>query len=475
MTSGPTPWTLGHAWEAVRKYWLLILGLAVVGAGAGFAVSSSATPQFQSTASLYFALDQGTSGADLNQGSTYTQNQMLSFARLASSSRVLDPVIEDLGLDAETRDLVRSVEVTIPQDTVILEVTAASGSPERAAQIANAISQELVAVVQEVVSRGGQGSARITASVIDEAVPPVVQSSPDKLRDTALAGLLGLLAGIVLAFALAAADTRVRNEAAVARVTDLPVIGVVSRTKRGVDAGLIAARDPHGPVAEDVRRVLSALAFAALEVTSRRILVTSSSPGEGKSTFSTNLALTLADTGERTLVIDADLRRPRVHELFGLDGSVGLTTALVGEIELAEAIVPWGDRGPDVLVAGKLPPSPAAVITSQPFRAALDEVSATYDAVIIDSPPVLTVADSNLLAPLVDGVVIVVDASRTRRPQLANTIRSIESAGGRILGIVLNKARASRHHNTYYADPPDGQGKRKRVMPVARHSATSEV
>src|SRR5690606_38685871 len=114
----------------------------------------------------------------------------------------------------------------------------------------------------------------------------------------------------------------VRNEAAVARVTDLPVLGVVTRAKRAVDPGLIVAREPHSPVAEDMRRIQSALAFTTLDGKSRRLLVTSSSPGEGKSTFSTNLAIALADAGERTLVIDADLRRPRVDQLFGLDGSV---------------------------------------------------------------------------------------------------------------------------------------------------------
>jgi capsular exopolysaccharide synthesis family protein len=450
VTPEGSSWTLASIWDAVRKFWLLILGLAVVGAGIGYAVSAATPPQFRSTASLYFALNEGTSGADLNQGSTYTQNQMLSFARLASSSRVLEPVAEELGIEGGARELSQALEVSIPQDTVILEVTVAAGDAQRAAQLANRVSEQLVEVVQEVVSRGEAGVARISASLIDIAVPPAAQSSPVKARDAALAGLLGLLLGLLVALVLTVADTRVRNEEAVARVTDLPVLGSVTSTKRGVDAGLIAARDPHGPVAEDVRRVLSALAFAALQGASRRLLITSCSPGEGKSTFSTNLALTYADTGARTLVLDADLRRPRVHELFGVDGSVGLTTALVGEIEMEDAVVTWGERGPDVLVTGKLPPSPAAVITSPPFRIALDEAATAYDTVIIDSPPVLTVADPNLLAPLVDGVVLVVDASRTRRAQLAKAIQSLEASGGRILGIVLNRAKTRRGSDVYY-------------------------
>lgn len=471
-----TQWSLSHVLEALRKLWALVVGLTVLAGAAGYLLSSSAQPMFESRASLYFALNEGTSGADLNQGSAYTQNQMLSFARLATSSRVLEPVIDELGLSTTPRELSRSIAITIPQDTVILDVTATSADPDRAAAIANTVSQRVAAVVQEVAAESVEGAATISASVIDDAVPAAVQSSPNTTRDTLLAAAVGFLLGVLAALIATMADTRVRNEAAVARVTDLPVLGSVTRSKRNVDAGLIVAREPHSPVAEDMRRIQSALAFSALDGKSRRLLITSASPAEGKSTFSTNLAVTLADAGERTLVIDADLRRPRVDQLFGLDRSVGLTTTLMGKLSLGDAIVAWRESGPDVLTSGELPPNPATVVTSHAFRSVLDSASHRYDAVIIDSPPVLTVADSNLLAPLVDGVVIVVDASKTRRPQLANTVRSIESAGGRILGIVLNKARPPRRRHTYYTDAATTERAPWRLpMGAARRSPAAEA
>lgn len=475
MSVEPVEWNLSHAWDALRKFWALIIGFTLLAGVAGYLLSSTVEPQFQSRASLYFALNQGTSGADLNQGSAYTQNQMLSFARLATSSRVLEPVIDDLGMSEEPRALARSIAIAIPQDTVILDVTATSSDPERAAVIANAVAAELASVVQQVAAEGVAGSATITASLIDDAVPPTSQTVPNKPRDAVLAAAIGFLLGVLVAFVATIADTRVRNEAAVARVTNVPVLGVVARTKRSIAPGLIVAREPHSPVAEDTRRIQSALAFSSLDGDSRLLLITSASPGEGKSTFATNLALTHVDTGDRTLVIDADLRRPRVGELFGQDSSVGLTTALVGDVALSDAIVAWGERGLDVLSSGAVPPNPAAIVTSQAFRSMLTEVAQRYDAVIIDSPPVLTVADSNLLAPLVDGVVIVVDTSKTRRAQLAQTVRSIESAGGRILGIVLNKSRASSHRNTYYADIPESNRRRSRQRSRPQHSPTAEA
>lgn len=450
MKADATGWSLASAWTAVRKFWFVIIGMAIIGGAIGYGVSSATTPQYQSTATLYFAMNQGTSGSDLNQGSTYTQSQMLSFAQLASSSLVLSQVIDDLDLELTSRELNRSLAITIPQDTAILSVQATSTNAERAADIANAISTELARVVQEIVAKGADQQPTIIPSVIDEAVVPQFQALPNKSRDAMLAAVLGLVAGVLVAFVATMADTRVRNEAALARVTDLPYLGSITRTKRGIDAGLIVAREPRGHVAEDFRRVQSALAFANIDGESRRLLVTSASPSEGKSTFSANLALTLADLGENTLLIDADLRRPRQGEIFGIDQSVGLTSVVLGSVRLDEAVIPWREGGPDLLLSGEVPPNSASVLTSQAFAEVLEKATEGHDVVVIDSPPVLTVADTNLVAPLVDGVVIVVDASKTSRPHLAATIRTLEGAGAPILGIVLNKVRLARGRATYY-------------------------
>ncbi|ALX66287.1 polysaccharide biosynthesis tyrosine autokinase [Microbacterium sp. XT11] len=456
MKADATGWSLGSAWAAIRKFWYVIIGMAVIGGAVAYGISSTTTPQFQSTATLYFAMNQGTTGTDLNQGSTYTQSQMLSFAQLATSSRVLAPVIDDLGLDSTPKELTRNIAITIPQDTTILSVEVTSTSAKRAAEIANAISEELSGAVEEIVAKSVDQKPTIVPSVIDEAVVPQFQSLPNKSRDGALGGVLGLVLGILVAFIATIADTKVRNEAALARVTDLPYLGSITRTKRGTDAGLITVREPRSHIAEDFRRVQSALAFANVDGESRRLLITSASPAEGKSTFSANLAVTLADLGERTLLIDADLRRPRAGEIFGLDSSVGLTSVVLGSVDLSEAVVPWRASGPNLLLSGEVPPNSASVLTSHAFADVLDEAGEGNDVVVIDSPPVLTVADTNLLAPLADGVVIVVDASKTSRPQLAATIRTLEGAGASIIGIVLNKVRLARGRTTYYTEEKSG-------------------
>jgi capsular exopolysaccharide synthesis family protein len=449
-------WTLSTVWEAIRKFWLLIVGLTIVGGALGYGLSSTVTPIYQSTATLYFALNQGNSASDLAQGSTYTQNQMLSFAQLATSSRVLEPVIDELELDTTPRVLARSVEVTIPQDTVILQVQASSTDPDEAAAIANAVSDSLTEVVRDVAPKGPAGAATITAQVIDEAVVPLVQSIPNKPRDAALGALLGLVVGVLTALAITLGDTRVRNETVVAQVVDAPLLGSVTRT-RG-ESGLVVAREPLGHTSEEFRRVRAALSYANVSDSARCLLVTSSTPSEGKSTFSSNLALTLAGLQHRVLLIDADLRRPRIADYFGVEGAVGLTTVLVGDVDVEVAKMTWGSTTLDLLTSGSVPPNPAEILTSDAMRELLREASATYDYVVVDSPPVISVADATLIAPLMDGVVVVVDASRTRRAQLANSVRILQGSGARILGVVLNKAKVARRRRSYYAEDAAVEG-----------------
>jgi capsular exopolysaccharide synthesis family protein len=423
----------------------MVIALAsVLGAGVSYGAASLQTPVYQATASLYFALNHGTSASDLNQGSTYTQNQMLSFAQLATSSRVLEPVIDDLGLDATPRGLARAIEVSIPQDTVILRVTASSTSPQRAADVANAVAESLTATVLEVAPKGPEQTPTISAETIDEAVVPLFQTTPNKTRDALLGGIVSALLASIL-------DTRVRNEDILAEVGAAPVLGVITRTKLLEGGGLGVVREPMGHTAEEFRRVRSALTFASISSQVRTVLVTSAAPSEGKSTVAANLALALADLRHTVLLVDADLRRPSIHRLVGIDGSVGLTSVLVGDVEAEAAGYRLPETSLDVLTAGGSPPNPAEILTSNAMLELIQAAASRYDFVVIDSPPVLSVADANLLSPLVDGVVVVANTS-TRRAALAKCMKSLEGAGARILGTVLNRTKPDRGQKSYYGE-----------------------
>lgn len=441
---------------AIRKLWWVVVAAGLIGALAAFGYTGQQAPSFRSTATLYFALHQGTSASDLNQGSAYTQSQMLSFAQLATSSRVLQPVIDELDMDITPRNLARSLQVSIPQSTVTLQITANSLQAQRAADLANAVAAELIDVVQDVAPKTPEGASSITAQVIDEAVPPLFQTSPNRPRDTVIGGFLGGISGLAAVFLFAVLDTRIRNEEALQKAGGDPVLGVITRDKELAAGGVAVARAPMGFVAEEFRRLRSALAYTNVGRRNRILLVTSVTPGDGKSTISVNLSMTLAMHQKSVLLIDADLRRPKVHEHLGIDDDVGLTDVLLGNIAIQEASFAVPDSSLEALASGGIPPNPAQLITSEAMADVIGQASEAYDWVIIDSPPSLSVADAALLAPLVDGVIVVV-STKTSRAEFAHCVQGLETSGARIIGTVLNGTRGDRRRKAYYRAPAVGR------------------
>ncbi|MGP9538176.1 polysaccharide biosynthesis tyrosine autokinase [Brachybacterium sp. AOP43-C2-M15] len=444
--------SLGSMISAVRKFWWLVVVLAVSGGISSFAYAATQTPMYQATSSLHFALDQGTSAVDLNQGSAYTQSQMLSYAQLVRGSRVLEPVIEELELETTPRELAESIEVTIPQDTVTMNITATTPGPQSSAELASAISDQLIAEVQEIAPKNPDGGSTITVVVYDDAVAPQFQSSPDKRTDTLLGFAVGVVVGIAAALLISVLDTRMRTEEELADATDLPVLGVISRSPLLAQRSIAMIQKRLSSTTEEYLRIRTALNYANVVSTVKVLLVTACKPGEGKSTVSVNLAMALAGEHDSVLLIDADLRRPRAHEYAGIDGSVGLTNVLSGEVDLDVACYRFAGTGLDLLPAGTIPPNPAELLTSTRMEELVTAMSERYSYVIIDSPPVLSVADANLISPLADGVLLAIDARRTRRSSLAKTTKVLEGAGARVLGTVLNRAKPERAREGYYAE-----------------------
>lgn len=437
---------------ALRKLWWVIVLVMVLGAAGSFGYASLQSPLYTATSSLHFSIAQGDSATELNQGSNYTQSQMLSYAQLVEGSLVLQSVIDGQDLDTTPRALARSVSVSIPRDTSTMNITVTSEDPERSAELATAIAERLIVVLDAAGTRTADGSPAVTVAIYDEAVPPLHQSSPDKTRDGLLGGVVGAVVGVALVLLIALLDTRVRNEEILVEAGGDPVLGVVSRAPLLQVRALAVAREPLSRSAEEFHRIRSALTYANINSKVRVLLVTAGMPGEGKSTIAVNLAMTLAGLRHSVLLIDADLRRPRIHLHAGIDGSVGLTNVLLDQVPLAVATHSVSETSLEVLPAGEIPPNPAEMLTSHRMADLISEVSGTYDYVIIDTPPTLSVADANLLAPLADGVLLVVDATSTRRAALAKSMKTLEMGGARILGTVLNRARPARRRERYYAE-----------------------
>jgi capsular exopolysaccharide synthesis family protein len=181
------------------------------------------------------------------------------------------------------------------------------------------------------------------------------------------------------------------------------------------------------------------LQFIDIGSRSKSIVISSSIPGEGKSTIAINLAVSLADAGARVILVDADLRRPSVAEYLGIEGGVGLTTVLIGRAEVGDVVQPLGRTSLDLLPAGQIPPNPSELLGSTAMADLLEQLSTSYDMVLLDSPPLLPVTDAVVLSNLAGGALVVVGVDRIHRPQLQQSLESLETAGAHLFGVVMNK------------------------------------
>jgi capsular exopolysaccharide synthesis family protein len=220
------------------------------------------------------------------------------------------------------------------------------------------------------------------------------------------------------------------------------------------------------------------LAFADVDKPVSAVVVTSAMPGEGKSSVSVGLALSLAESMGRVLLIDADLRKPSVAEYTGLDGSVGLTSVLLGGSTIDDAVQPWGAPGLDVLVAGTIPPNPNQLLASDTMRATLAELKRRYDFVVIDTSPLIPVTDPLWLVHETDGAIVVARTMKTKRPHLAKAMDTLGSVGARVLGVVANDVKG-HDRLTYYTESEKSSGRSRSTLtlgpkPSARRASASD-
>lgn len=235
-------------------------------------------------------------------------------------------------------------------------------------------------------------------STVRAASVPTSAASPNLRLNLALGLVVGLALGVAVAVVRELLDTRLRSTADVEDVTDAPVLGVIGYEEDAPQHPLIVQESPKAIRAESFRRLRTNLQFLELGPAARTYVMTSALPGEGKTTTSINLAITLADAGQRVVLLDADLRRPSVARYMGIEGSVGLTTVLIGKVGVEDAVQPWGNGNLDVIAAGQVPPNPSELLGAAPMADLLDRLRAEYDAIVIDTPPLLPVTDAAILA-----------------------------------------------------------------------------
>lgn len=426
----------------LRRSWMLIVACTLAGLLTGGAASILSAPTYTAETQLFVAIQSSGSVQELQQGNNFSQARVQSYVKTVDSPIVLQPAIDALGLSTTVEELANRVTATSDLDTVLINIEVQDGSAVQAAAIAQAVADSMVQAVDSLEKPKSGGTSPVNLSIIKPATAPLAPSSPNTRINLLVAAIVGLALGAGAALLRSTLDSRVRGEVDLRRVTEAPVLGGISFDADATRKPLLTQAGHQTPRAESFRQLRTNLQFANVSTRAKTVLVTSSLPGEGKSTTATNLAIALAQAGQTVCLMDADLRRPMVSEYLGLDRSAGLTTALVGSADVNDLLQPWGDDNLYVLTSGQIPPNPSELLGSEEMEHLLARLEHAFDTVIVDAPPLLPVTDAAVLAQHVGGVVLVVGTQSAKSHDLERALKALHMVDANLLGVVLNRLPA---------------------------------
>lgn len=498
--------------RVLRVYWKAIVAFTLLCSlsAVGWTVLQ---PRIYSSDSSGIVVTPGSDNVSLSlAGDSLAKAKVKNYESVAKSRLVADRVIAALELDTTADALLGSISVKVPLDTAEIRVTAESRDPTTAQRVADAWVNGLAAQVEaietapapepggtvaETVTSDGGAPAGATAPAVrvlplGKAVLPTSPTSPNLKLNLALGALVGLALGVAYAVIRRYLDRRISKAAEVEQLFGVPVIGTLPADHRldekstVLDAGTAAQlQDAGGAMAEALRELRTNISFLDVDQPPRIIVVTSSVQSEGKSTVTANLAVTMAAARENVVVVDGDLRRPTLVDVFNLVPDVGVTDVLTGKAELADVLQPWGALpNLSVLGSGRIPPNPSELLGSQAMKNMLDALA--EDAVVlIDAPPLLPVTDAAVLSHVADGAIVVVRTGRTTQEQLGQSLGNLEKVKGRVLGAVLNYVPTSgtdsySYYGTYTsaATPPavaEAEGMVADAWPASAAAGTVEA
>ena len=452
----------------LRRAILVLILLPVIAAGAAYGVSLQLPKVYESRISVLVRSSQVFGNSDTALATDET---------LLTKPPLLQRVIEDLGLNTTPGALAGQISSTVEPGTTILDITVHAGNPKLAQDIATTLEKDFVTAVGELngpAPTPAPGSTTTTPAPVTQFVvlSPASYSeapiSPNPRGNALLAGFGGLLVAVAIAYILDSLDQSIKDADKLTDKTDLAVLGQIPavRGRRGRlgELMVLARKDQFTPAAEAYRGLRTNLLFSAVGRELKSLVVTSATKGEGKSRTAANLAAALALAGHRTVIVDADFRRPNVHRIFGVFHEGGLSDAVLDGGSAPYPLVQI-DEIPNLWICpcGTPPPNPSEFLGSPQVKAVFAKLKAGFDYVIIDSPPVGLVTDGLVLATEADGTILIAAHDSTTFPDLVSARTSLERVQATVLGAVLNKVPGSAEGYYYYRAQAQtaGNGRRR--------------
>jgi polysaccharide biosynthesis transport protein len=436
-------------WRVVQRWWWALLAGLLAGGVLAYIVSLQIAPTYEARTTLLVTQTQTEGVVQLNDLQT-AERLANTFARLIRLRPVLEQSIADGALPYTPEELQRRLSVANPVGTQLLEVTARTNSADLSAHVANTVAAAFISTNQaDLTDRPGR------VSIVEAAIPPEDPVSPRPLLNAALGAMLALMLAGGLALLIEYLDDTIKTSEQSHELTGVPTLGRIERFEgvKNTRDQLQAATRPRSTVAEAYRAARTNLTYAIdLGRDRRMVLVTSPGPGEGKTTTTANLAVVFGLAGHRVCIVDTDLRRPTMHRVLGLENGEGLTSLLLArEPDIDHAVQRTIYTNVSALTAGPLPPNPSELLGSARMQEVLERLRGRFDVILLDSPPALVVTDASVLSTLVDGLVIVARAGKTRRGALRATVEELAQSGRPLAGVILNRVAGRESGYYYYA------------------------
>lgn len=443
----------------IRKWYLIAICL-ILAAGTAYAVTEYyLKPVYKAETTLFLGKEKDKVGGLSFMDIQVNSQLVTDYRELLKSRLVGERVQAKLGVNADT--FTKNVDVSTVKDSRIFSISYMDTNPKLAADVVN----ELANVIQQMASDIIEVK---NVKVIDTAKVPEKPVKPSKKMNVGLAGVLGLLLGFSLIYLLELVDHTFKKPEEVERQLGINVIGTVPAFeggKRGKKKAkdpkeleqeylknLITASNPKAAASEAFRELRTNLQYVGIDKRIKTIVVTSPSLGDGKTATGVNLAAALAQSGKKVLIIDADLRKPKIHHYFGIKNNEGLTNILTDDKDIRKIKITEKNDIPNlyIVTSGPVPPNPAEMLNSTRMRELLEELKKEYDIIIIDTPPVGQVTDAAILSGIVDGTILVLASRETRIDIAKRAKKALKAVNAHIIGTVLTKLDMSSRSYHYY-------------------------
>ena len=467
----------------LRRYWPIVLVATLIGAGAGYATSYFSTREYQSTATLFVATQNGTSVAEAYQNNLFSQERVISYASLATSEQVAARAVDQLKAPISPDDLRAKITAVPLEKTVMLTVGVTDPDPAQAQAYAGAVSDQLVNLIGELETSRRGGSPAAGAVIVDDADYPTKATGMSWPIMTAIGAVAGLLVGFILAIIAGIADKRLRGRETIEEATDSLLLGNLPADPVRRSASF-ADLSGSGLYAEWLRELRNNLRFSSSPSGQPPtvIAVTSPSSEEGRTTVAIDLAAAFAEAGRSVVLVDGDLNAPDVANALPLTNEAkaraarsGISTVLSGEQQLSASVISnvvLGDNTISLLPAGPVPLRPGQLWASDRAKAVFEELARNFDYVIVDTPPLNEYSDGANIAALGDGAILLARIRSTKTTALRRALQGLKAANVHFIGTVATfdpvSAAVRRRHGKSRGGGTDGGSAEVTDAPTTR-------